>query len=208
MINEKQILTIKDFHQTNLKVKNSLFTSQAFPIEIENDFRQILSAVKKKYYNASHHCYAFKLNENIKYSDDGEPSGSAGIRLLNCIDHFKLTNILVVVIRYFGGAKLGVGLLGKTYYDSAFKTLSEAEKIIKYSFVKIKFIIDYEFVSGAHTFLSNINAKVHSINYADKAEFICFVKPDSIEPLEQNLNDASRGSIRFSIYDEIKYMTE
>ncbi len=76
MENEDQIITIEKFHETKLKEKNSLFIAQSYPIENEEDFQKILTEVKKKYYDANHHCYAYKLQNNLfKYSDDGEPNG-------------------------------------------------------------------------------------------------------------------------------------
>ena len=193
---EDHILTIKEFHETRLKEKNSTFIAQSFPIEGEEDFQNILSEIKKKFYDAVHHCYAYRLqNAAFKYSDDGEPNGTAGIRILNAIDHFKLKNTLVVVIRYFGGTKLGVGLLGKTYYESAFQNLSEAQIIKKSAYLKLTIKVDFEFLSFVHRNLSIIDSKIESTNYGSKVEFICFVKPADAENLRQHLIDLTHGTV-------------
>ena len=130
--------TIGSFNETTLKEKSSVFNAQAYPVENEEDALQIVEKTKKKYYDATHHCYAYKLTGNkIKYSDAGEPSGTAGIRILNAINHFNMQNILVIVIRYFGGTKLGVGPLGKAYYNSVIQTLKSSRIIEKKAYKKI-----------------------------------------------------------------------
>ncbi|MDZ7765436.1 MAG: YigZ family protein [Melioribacteraceae bacterium] len=97
-----------------------MFIGYAAPCKNDEEAEQILEGKKKQYYDATHNCYAYKiLPESIKYLDDGEPSGTAGIRILNAIQHFDLTNLIVISTRYFGGTKLGVGPLGKAYYNSA-----------------------------------------------------------------------------------------
>ncbi len=196
MVNEAHIITLEKFHETKLKEKNSLFVTQSFPIENEDDFQKIITEIKKKYYDATHHCFAYKLQNNqIKYSDDGEPNGTAGIRILNAIDHFKLKNTLVVVIRYFGGTKLGVGLLGKSYYESAIQNLSGAQIIKKLAYLKLTITVDFEFLSFVHRNLSLIDAKIESTNYGSKVEFICFIKPADVENLKQQLIDLTHGTV-------------
>ncbi|MEO8398771.1 MAG: YigZ family protein [Ignavibacteriaceae bacterium] len=139
MIYKEQITTVTDFHSSKSKEKNSIFIGQVFPLESEIEFHKILEEVKRDLYDASHHCYAYRLkNDLFKYSDDGEPSGSAGVRILNAIEHFDLKDVLVIVNRYFGGTKLGIGPLGKAYFDSAFQVLNQAKKITKHAFLKIK----------------------------------------------------------------------
>ncbi len=206
MENEHQFLTIKGFLETKLKEKNSLFIAQSYPIENEDEFQKILIETKKKYYDATHHCYAFKLQNNIfKYSDDGEPNGTAGIRILNAIDHFDLINVAGLVIRYFGGTKLGVGPLGKTYYESIFQNLHKAKKIYKTEYQKIKIQVDFEFVSLVHRILSSIDAKIDSTNYENNVEFIYFIKPADFDNVKQKLMDNTHGKVLVNVDDGHTY---
>ena len=93
-----QIKTIEKFNQNSNKQKGSEFIGRVYHVEEENEIVETLNKLKKKYYDATHHCYAYKLlNGKIKYSDDGEPGGSAGIRILKAIEHFDLVNQLVVL---------------------------------------------------------------------------------------------------------------
>src|ERR1035437_8880518 len=120
----KPIRSIEGFTEAGIKEKGSAFTGQAYFMSDSDECVKKLNKIIKQFYDATHHCYCYKLNSGeAKYSDNGEPSGTAGIRILNAIEHFDLTDILVVVIRYFGGTKLGVGPLGKAYYESALNVL-------------------------------------------------------------------------------------
>ena len=113
----EEIKTIKKSAEVKFKEKGSLFLSKSYNITNVENVEDILNNLKKEFFDATHRCFAYRLNSvstanNFRYSDDGEPSGTAGIRILNAIDHFELQNCLIAVIRYFGGTKLGVGPLG------------------------------------------------------------------------------------------------
>lgn len=114
--------------------KGSKFISYAFPVSSIDEVRDILALLRKKYYNARHVCYAYVLGpERTEYrsNDDGEPSGTAGRPILGQINSRVLTNVLVVVIRYFGGVLLGTGGLIVAYRESASEALNNAKVIMK-----------------------------------------------------------------------------
>lgn len=116
------------------KEKNSKFYGYAFPITAEEEIKPIIDLLRKKHPTAGHFCYAYRLGTSIvKYrtNDDGEPSNSAGLPIYGQIQSFKLTNVLIVIVRYFGGTKLGVGGLITAYKTAAQLTLDNAEIIEK-----------------------------------------------------------------------------
>lgn len=116
------------------KEKSSTFYGYAFPIESEQEIKPILDDLRKKYPNAVHYCYAYQIGtESIQYraNDDGEPSNTAGMPIYRQIQSFSLTNILVVVVRIFGGIKLGVGGLVSAYKTASQLTLESCELIEK-----------------------------------------------------------------------------
>lgn len=116
------------------KEKGSKFIGYAYPIEHENEVKPIVEQLKKEHHQARHVCYAYQIGvKNIYYraNDDGEPNNTAGIPILGQIKSFELTNVLVVVVRYFGGTKLGVGGLIQAYKTSAKETLEQAQIIQK-----------------------------------------------------------------------------
>jgi len=113
------------------KEKSSKFLGYAFPITSEEEIKVHLEAVKKEHFSARHWCYAWQLgygtNQRYRANDDGEPNNTAGVPIYGQIQSFELTNILVIVVRYFGGIKLGVGGLVQAYKTTAQLTLQEAE---------------------------------------------------------------------------------
>ncbi|MDP2235898.1 MAG: YigZ family protein [Bacteroidales bacterium] len=126
--------TITDRGEGLYKEKGSKFIAIAFPVDSEEDVKQKLSEVRKQYFDARHHCYAYVLGADksqFRANDDGEPSGSAGKPILNQIYSFELTNVLVVVVRYFGGVKLGVSGLVTAYKVAAREALTNAPSEFK-----------------------------------------------------------------------------
>ncbi|MCF0176496.1 MAG: YigZ family protein [Bacteroidales bacterium] len=116
------------------KDNGSRFIALAYPVETEEQVREIVSSLKKEYHDARHHCHAFRLGldgSTFRASDDGEPSGSAGRPILGQIDSAGLSDILVVVVRYFGGIKLGIPGLIRAYRESTADALSRAEIVTK-----------------------------------------------------------------------------
>jgi uncharacterized YigZ family protein len=116
------------------KEKNSKFLGYAYPISSEDEVKPILLGLRKQHPNAVHFCYAYQLGvEQFSYraNDDGEPSGSAGIPIYGQIQSFEITNVMVVIVRYFGGVKLGVGGLISAYKTTAQQTLESATIIEK-----------------------------------------------------------------------------
>lgn len=129
-----------------LKEKNSKFFGYAFPIESENDVKEIIENLKKQHHTARHWCYAYQIGTEKIYfraNDDGEPSNSAGMPIYGQIQSFEVTNVLIVVVRYFGGVKLGVGGLISAYKTAAQMALEEAEIIEKT--IDIHFIISFDY---------------------------------------------------------------
>jgi uncharacterized YigZ family protein len=190
----EKIKTIDSFNEFILKEKKSEFIGQIFLTESEEDAQKILSSVKKKYYDASHHCYAYKLLDGkIKYSDDREPKGTAGIRILNAIEHFELVNQLVVVIRYFGGTKLGVGPLGKAYYDCSFNLLKTSKIIIKNLYQKVIIKTDYEHLSSVNRKLRSLKLKIEDSSFNDQTTIECLVKPGIFDKLKTEIAELTQG---------------
>lgn len=116
------------------KEKNSKFFGYAFPVQSENEVKEILDQLKKQHYTARHWCYAYQIGTKTKIyraNDDGEPNNSAGMPIYGQIQSFDVTNILVVVVRYFGGVKLGVGGLVTAYKTAAQMALETVEIVEK-----------------------------------------------------------------------------
>lgn len=126
--------TITEPAEAVLRERSSKFLAYAYPVTDESQVKECLDALRKQYYNATHHCYAWRIGADgaeSRANDDGEPSGTAGKPILGQILSAQLTNILIVVVRYFGGTKLGVpGLIG-AYKESARAVIENAEIVTK-----------------------------------------------------------------------------
>jgi uncharacterized YigZ family protein len=197
MTEPDKINVITDSFSYEMKEKGSKFLSFAFPVENEEEANNNLKNLKKKFYDASHHCYAYKLLNTYKYSDDGEPSGTAGIRILNAIEHFDLFNILLVVVRYFGGIKLGVGGLGKAYYDSSINVLTGIDIKQKFLFEKISFELPLQSAQTVYKIFNNSERKILNSTFSDSAKFECAVKAADKQKIVDEFNYHLKSKIDF-----------
>jgi uncharacterized YigZ family protein len=139
-------LTVKAFSEGLYKEKGSRFISMVWPVANQEEIKSILEKVRKEHHSARHHCYAWMLGqnrENFRINDDGEPSGSAGKPILGQINAFQVTNILIVVVRYFGGKLLGVSGLINAYRSAAESALKNGE--ITEHWIQDYFALDFPY---------------------------------------------------------------
>ena len=130
------------------KDNGSRFLAFAYPVETETQIKEIVSSLKKEYHDARHHCYAYRLGykaDVFRANDDGEPSGSAGRQILGQIDSRGLSDVLVVVVRYFGGIKLGIPGLIRAYRSSTDDALSQA--VIVEKTATVKYALEFGYMS-------------------------------------------------------------
>ena len=201
-----QIKTIDEFKESTIVEKKSTFIAGVYSVDSEEKVKGYLNEIRKKYYNASHHCYSFKFADgNFRYSDAGEPSGSAGIRILNAIEHFDLTNQLVIVSRFFGGVKLGIGPLGKTYYRAAYKVLNESNIITKQLFQKVIIISGFDHIDIVHRLLSKFNSIILNTEYGAEIKFSCLIKLIEMDSISQNLSKLTKNDIILTPCQEFVY---
>ena len=145
------------------KEKNSKFFGYAYPVTTEEEVKQHLEVLRKQHHGAVHWCYAFQLGTKTKYhraNDDGEPSGTAGLPIYGQIQSFDLTNVLVVVVRFYGGIKLGVGGLIQAYREGARLALSEAEIVEHTIDVHYELDFDYAQMNKVMRFVKERNLRV------------------------------------------------
>ena len=198
--------TLKSHYESEVKEKKSIFLAKAFPVSIENEVEKILSDLKKKYYDATHRCYAYRLiSGKSKFADAGEPSGTAGIRILNAIDHFEIHDCLLVVIRYFGGTKLGVGPLGKAYYNAASDVLSKAEIITMKPHYMAELMASISSSERLLGFLYSNNIKIVETNYDLKVKIKCLIPVDDYESISKKITELLAGNLSIAVKDKILF---
>lgn len=139
--------TIKTNAIVEIEEKRSRFIGSAFYVENEEEAERIIKDIKKKYYDARHNCFAYIINNGNatkRFSDDGEPSGTAGSPILNVLEKNELYNVLVIVTRYFGGILLGAGGLVRAYTEAAVKAIEKAEIVEQENGFELEIWISYQ----------------------------------------------------------------
>ena len=152
------------------KDNGSRFIALAFPVESETEIKEIVSSLKKEYHDARHHCSAYRLGykgDIVRANDDGEPSGTAGRPILGQINSRNLTNILVIVVRYFGGILLGTGGLIVAYKQAAADALDHAEIEERQVECAHKIHFDYPQMNDVMRVLKEENASITDTQYTD-----------------------------------------
>lgn len=149
------MFTVENNVSNEIIINKSRFITFIYKVNSVNMVNEIINDLKKEYNDATHHCYAYKLGNIKRFNDDGEPAHTAGMPILNVIESKSLDNILIVVIRYFGGIKLGTGGLVRAYSNSASTAISKAKiiKIVNEYKAKIKF--DYKNINDVNYILKN-----------------------------------------------------
>jgi uncharacterized YigZ family protein len=155
------------------KEKNSKFYGYAFPITFEDDVKTPIEQLKKTHFSARHWCYAFQIGTDkisFRVNDDGEPNNSAGLPIYGQIQSFEVTNILIVVVRYFGGVKLGVGGLISAYKTTAQLALEASEIIEKTIDVIFTISFDYKNMNKVMRIVKEKNIHIVSQNLEERCE--------------------------------------
>lgn len=178
----------KEIEDVLMKEKGSKFIGFAYPVDSESEVKSKLNHLQNIHPKATHHCYAYRFGingENYRANDDGEPSGSAGLPIYNQLLAHQITNVLVVVIRYYGGTKLGVGGLVKAYKESAKYTLEEAKIITKELESKIELKFKFSQQNLIFTLLNKYDAKIISF----EAEDICTIEANFKTSKKESISD-------------------
>lgn len=183
-----------------LKEKGSKFIGFAFPVNNVKELKNALEKIREEHPKATHHCYAFRLGmngENYRANDDGEPSGSAGLPIYNQLLANNLTNILLIVVRYYGGTKLGVSGLVKTYKESAKLTLDEAEIITKELESDLEIEFDFHQQNIIFTLLNKFDGKIQDFLTDEKCKIIAKIKTSQKENISEQLSEMQNISFTF-----------
>lgn len=178
-----KLLSIKNNDKYELIVKSSKFISLLYKVNNIDEVNTILDNVKKEYPNATHYCYGYIIDNIIKSSDDGEPSKTAGIPILNQIEANNLNYTLIIVVRYFGGIKLGTGLLTRTYAKIAREVIKKDNIILLEKGYNIDIIFNYDNIKEIDYILQGSNIISKSFN--DNIIYNVLVNKDILNKLSK-----------------------
>ncbi len=175
-----------------LKEKGSKFIGFAYPVNSESEVKNQLHLLREIHPKATHHCYAYRLGingENYRANDDGEPSGSAGLPIYNQLLAHDISNVLLIVVRYYGGTKLGVGGLVKAYKESAKLTLADAEIITKELESEIEIRFKFSQQNIIFTILNKYDAKILSFDAQENCIISANIKMSQKENISNELSE-------------------
>lgn len=183
--------TIKETSSAEIVEKKSKFIANIFYVESIEDVENKLKEIRKKYYDAKHNCFAFRLDkDNIsRFSDDGEPSGTAGSPMLNILEGRNLSNVLVIVTRYFGGILLGTGGLVRAYSDATIKAIENANIVSKVFGNVVNIEVEYKDLDNFKYYLKNENINIEDISYVEKIIIKIELTDEELKKINQLKNE-------------------
>ena len=181
-------------------IKGSRFIASIFPVQTEEAAMTALNEVRGEFSDARHHCWAFLLHEGdrSRSSDDGEPGGSAGRPILAQLVGHELADLMVVVTRYFGGTKLGVGGLIRAYGGCAGKGLDQAKRVEVVQTEDLVLSYDYDLTSAVDAVLGSESLERHNAEYGAAVSVTLRIPLEDVARIRQVLNDRTRGRIQIT----------
>lgn len=189
------VITISKDFSREIEIKKSRFICQLKRVKSEEEARDFISAVKKQHYKANHNCSAFAIGDRQEVqrsSDDGEPSGTAGVPMLEVLKKRQITNVCAVVTRYFGGIKLGAGGLIRAYAGSVAQALDEVGLVEIVEQRELILTMEYKFFDGLSNFLP---VPVSEQNFSENVEVKIFLDETRIEQFKDDLTEKFNGKI-------------
>lgn len=185
--------TLAGRSETRLKIERSDFLGIAFPVTSDEDFFAMLSSIQKTHFDATHHCWAFRLWEEgatrERSSDAGEPSGTAGRPILMAIGSAGLHDVGVVVVRWFGGVKLGAGGLARAYRDTAAATLANARPLERILYARYSVTASFESMTHVYRFVQPPDICLIKETFHEQAEFLFDVRKSRTGEFEKMLTE-------------------
>ena len=201
----KDYLTLNEPFETEIEIKKSRFIGRVYPIKSEEEADEIIAANKKEHYKATHVCSAWVLNttpERQKASDDGEPSGTAGKPMLEVLKMRELKDILVIVIRYFGGIKLGAGGLIRAYSGSATDVLDHAQIVKKQRSDIVSVTIDYTSYGGLMNVLNAAGYKTAGEDFGEQVTLTFEIEVAKTEGFIALIRETTNDRFEYTILDQ------
>jgi uncharacterized YigZ family protein len=191
--------TVRTEVRLETKVQGSRFIGIALPVRSKEDAATALRVIKKEFHDATHHCYAYRLgpgSEQFRSSDDGEPGGTGGRPILAAIEHRGMSDVLVVVVRYFGGTKLGIPGLGRAYGHAAEAALDAAEPVERYDADRWTVTFPHEQTHAVMHLVSELGATIVDTSYDEEVHLTVEIRKSLTEELRQSLVERTSGNVR------------
>jgi uncharacterized YigZ family protein len=183
---------IKQSYENEIVINKSRFIGVIIPIDDDSKVKDILKDLNKKYPKATHYCYAYVINKKEKSNDDGEPSGTAGRPILEVIKNYELQDVLVVVIRYFGGIKLGAGGLVRAYVNASKEVIDKSEQFLVVNHNLYSLEMDYSLYDPMNYYLQKQDGKIVDTSFDETIRIDYLASSINIE----EINEISKGNVK------------
>jgi uncharacterized YigZ family protein len=204
-------LTVKGYGEDSFEEKKSEFIGYIKRTETEEEAKQFVSEIKAKHKDATHNCYAYVVGQNMniqRYSDDGEPQGTAGIPMLEVIKKSGITDCTVVVTRYFGGILLGVGGLTRAYTKGASIAISAAGIVDKVLGVKLSVTLEYDLFGKIQYLCGQNQWHIESVEYTDVIDLFILAEKEDAKIIEERFMEETNGNILIAEDEEGMYFRQ
>lgn len=205
---EERFRTVYQGGTGELVEKKSRFIADVRLVESEEEALIILEAIRKKYWDARHHCFAYVIGEKkelVRCSDDGEPSGTAGRPMLDVLLGADVRNVLVVVTRYFGGTLLGTGGLVRAYSQAVQEGLKESVLIEKIYGVRMRIQTDYNGIGKIQYLLGQRKVPILESEYTDQVRLEVVIPKEEAPVLEAEITEGTNGKAMMQIEEELYF---
>ncbi|WP_461240614.1 YigZ family protein [Paucilactobacillus sp. N302-9] len=209
----KPSLTIAHDHQSELIIKKSRFICSVFRIENEEMAKDFISVTKKEHRKANHNCFAYVLGDQDhiqRQSDDGEPSGTAGVPILESLQLTEVHNVLAIVTRYFGGIKLGAGGLIRAYSNATTQAIHEAGLVQKVLQASLAIEFAYQNHDTLTYFLQQQHLEIVDEQYGVDVTVTIFIDEKNVDAMKQKIVDLLHNQVSFALgeprYHEIPFL--
>lgn len=200
--------TILNYGIYEFEEKKSIFKGYVNRVECEDDAKKFIYDIKTKHSDARHNVYAYIIGEQMliqRYSDDGEPQGTAGIPILEVIKKNNLKDIVIVVTRYFGGTLLGVGGLTRAYVKAASGSIKNSKLVDKVLGNNITIKIDYDLIGKVQYFLNENKLDVRDVEYSDKVKIFIRCEKRDLKIIKSNIVELTSNNLDIEISDDVMY---
>ncbi len=188
------------------RVKGSRFIANAIPVENKAEIDRALAEIRKEFHDATHHSFAYRLGPEgllLRAADDGEPNGTAGKPILLVLTSRKLTNVLLVVTRFFGGTKLGTGGLARAYAEAAQQAVSMAKVVKIYLTKTARLEVHYEDLPAFERLLQAYEGEIRESTYLESVSMTIAVRESKLEPFLAAVMDSFHGRVRLDFVEGI-----
>ncbi|MFT8314201.1 MAG: YigZ family protein [Clostridium sp.] len=192
--------TIKDETSFQFEEKKSIFISNIKRVYSEEEAKEFIQNIKTQYKDARHNVYAYVIGEKTevqRYSDDGEPQGTAGIPMLEVIKKSGITDVVIVVTRYFGGILLGTGGLARAYSKGASSAIKEGKIVLKVKGKALNITVNYDLLGKLQYLCEKKMWHIESLEYTDKVKLMIYFEIDTLEEAKKTFIETTSGNCQF-----------